>query len=54
MKPTSSAASSTNPSYTMVGVLFDYHPIQGEVGAAAMTPVTFLPAAGSKWTRATA
>jgi hypothetical protein len=54
VKPTSSAASSTNPSYTMVGVLFDYHPIQGEVGAAAMTPVTFLPAAGSKWTRATA
>jgi hypothetical protein len=53
VKPTSSAASSSNPTYTMVGVLFEYHPIQGEVGAAAMTPLVFMPAAGSKITRAT-
>lgn len=51
---TSSSPSATNPSYTMVGVLFEYHPLQGEVGAASMTPLVFLPAQGSYITRATA
>lgn len=51
---TSSSVSSSNPSYTMVGVLFEYHPLQGEVGAASMTPLVFLPAQGSFITRATA
>ena len=49
-----STISSTNPSYTMVGVLLEYHPINGEVGAANMTPFSFVPAAGSYITRATA
>ena len=46
---------STSPgvTYTMVGVLFEYHPLNGEVGAASMTPLTFLPAQGSYITRAT-
>ncbi len=49
-----STFSATNPSYTMVGVLLEYHPINGEVGAANMTPVEFVPAAGSYIQRATA
>jgi len=47
-------ASSTAPSYTMVGVLLDYHPIAlGAPGEASQTPVTFVPAPGSYITRAT-
>ncbi len=46
--------SSTAPSYTMVGSPFDYSPINGEVGAANQTTVTFLPVAGSYITRGTA
>lgn len=47
-------ASATAPSYAMVGVLFDYTPIDVEIGNASQTTVTFMPAAGSKITRATA
>ena len=47
-------ASSTAPSYTMVGVLLDYNPIDVEIGAASQTAVTFVPAAGSFITRGTA
>jgi hypothetical protein len=47
-------ASSTAPSYTMVGSPFEYSPINGEIGAASQTSVTFLPVAGSYITRATA
>ncbi len=46
-------ASATAPSYTMVGAPFDYSPINGEVGAANQTTVTFLPVAGSYITRGT-
>lgn len=46
-------ASSTAPSYTMIGAPFDYSPINGEVGAANQTTVTFLPVAGSYITRGT-
>lgn len=46
-------ATSTAPSYTMVGCLFEYSPINGEVGAASQTQVTFLPAASSALSRAT-
>ncbi len=49
-----STFSATNPSYTMVGILLEYHPVNGEVGAANMTPFSFLPAAGSYIQRATA
>lgn len=54
VKPTSSAVSTTNPSYTMTAILLDYPPISGTVGEANTIDVTFVPAAGSKITRATA
>lgn len=47
-------ASSTAPSYTMVGCLFDYNPIDVEIGNASQTTVTFMPAQGSYITRGTA
>jgi hypothetical protein len=54
VKPTSAAVSATNPSYTMTALLFDYSPIDATVGEISMPEVTFLPAPGSKITRATA
>lgn len=48
------AASSTTPSFTLVGIPFTYTPIDGSVGEASMTKVTFRPAAGQSITRATA
>jgi hypothetical protein len=45
--PTSSIGSATNPSMTMVGIPFTYHPLDGTVGAASMTKILFKPAAGS-------
>lgn len=54
VKPTSSAVSTTNPSYTGTMILLDYQPISGTVGEANTIDVTMLPAAGSKITRATA
>lgn len=53
VKPTSATVSATNPTYTLVGVLMGYNPLDGEVGAASMTTVEFLPAAGNKITRGT-
>jgi len=53
-KPTNAAVSATNPSYTMSGSPFDYQPITGTVGELATVDVTFLPAPGSKITRAIA
>lgn len=47
-------ATSTNPKYTMVGVLLDYSPLDVEIGTASQTPVVFVPAPGSSLTRATA
>lgn len=47
-------ASSTAPSYTMVGSPFSYSPINiGGPGEASTTQVTFLPVAGSSITRGT-
>jgi hypothetical protein len=43
----------SNPKYSMVGNLFSYQPVNGEVGAASMITVTFMPAQGSSTTRAT-
>lgn len=43
----------TNPKYEMVGVPFTYNPVDGEVGAASMTTVSFMPAQGSALTRGT-
>ena len=53
VKPTSSAVSSTNPSYTMTGILIGYEPLNGTVGDADTIDVEFLPAAGSSIVRAT-
>lgn len=53
VKPTSSSASSTNPSFTMTGVLLDYSPIDATVGEISMPEVVFVPAPGSSIARAT-
>ena len=50
VKPTSASVSSTNPSYTMSALLFDYNPIDATVGEISSPKVTFLPAPGSKIT----
>jgi len=51
-KPSSAVVSATNPSYTMSALLFDYTPIDATVGEISQPEVTFLPAPGSKITRA--
>lgn len=53
VKPVNTTVSSTNPSYTMTGLLFDYSPIDASVGEISAPEVSFLPAPGSKITRAT-
>ncbi len=53
VKPTSSAVSSTNPSYTMTGILLNYQPINATVGEISTPQVTFVPAPGSSIVRAT-
>jgi hypothetical protein len=48
-------ASGTAPSYTMVGSVYSYNPIDaGAPGDASMTQVTFKPIQGSGITRGTA
>jgi len=42
VKPTSSAVSSTNPSFTATCILLDYSPLAGEVGAANQTSITLV------------
>jgi hypothetical protein len=54
IKPTSATVSSTNPTYTAVVTPFSYHPIDGSVGDANKTDVTFRCVQGGKITRATA
>lgn len=39
VRPTSAAASSTNPKYTMTGRLFTFNPLAGAVGDAATTDI---------------
>lgn len=46
VKPTSAGVGPTNPTFTMTGVLLDYNPIDGAVGAASTTSVT-IPNAGT-------
>jgi len=48
------SASSTNPKWTLPFVLLDYSPLDGKVGAASMTQVTFVPSAGTSIVRGTA
>lgn len=53
VKPTSAAVGTANPSYTMLGVLPDYTPIDGGVGALSAVSVTFMNADQSGIVRAT-
>jgi len=53
-KPSSAAVSATNPSYSMSGILLSYQPIDATVGEISTPDVVFVPAPGSKITRATA
>lgn len=49
-----STAASTAPSYTMVGAVYDYNPINATApGAVSLTQVTFKPVQGSGITRGT-
>lgn len=52
MRPTSAAASATNPKYTGNAVLETYPPLSGEVGALATVSASFRSGAGSTLTRA--
>jgi hypothetical protein len=52
VKPTTSAVSSTNPSYTAIVAPFTYKPLSGQVGAASQTSVEFLCCAGGAIVRA--
>lgn len=53
-KPSSAATSSSNPSYTLSSLLFEYTPIDASVGEISMPKVTFLPAPASSIVRAVA
>lgn len=53
-KPTSAAVSSTNPSFSGTFILLGWEPLKATVGEAATTDVTFVPAAASSITMATA
>lgn len=53
VKPTSAAISSSNPSYTMSGLLPEYMPIDGSVGAASTISVTFINGGTAGVTKAT-
>jgi hypothetical protein len=52
VRPTSSAASTTNPKYTATCILLEYQPLSGKVGDLSETEVTF-PAQRTGITRAT-
>lgn len=52
-KPVAGTTTTTNPSYTVTALLFDYSPIDATVGEISMPEVTFLPAPGSQIVRAT-
>lgn len=52
VRPTSSAASVTNPKYTATVILLEYQPVSGKVGDLSETEVTF-PAQRTGITRAT-
>jgi hypothetical protein len=53
VRPTSSAASSTNPKYTMTSRLFSYSPIAGAVGDASTTSLVFRNAGTAGLVRGT-
>jgi len=53
VRPTTAAVSATNPEYSMTGVLLNYSPISGGVGAASTTDVTIRNSSQAGITRAT-
>ncbi len=53
IRPTSAAASTTNPKYTGNAVLESYPPLSGEVGALGTISATLRSGGGSALTRAT-
>lgn len=54
VRPTSAAASSTNPVYTMTGRVFQFNPLAGAVGEASRTPVVIRNGGTAGITRGTA
>lgn len=53
VKPDAGAVSATNPSYTMQGYLMNYSPLDGSVGDASTTSVSFQNGATTGIVRAT-
>lgn len=53
VKPDNSAVSTTNPSYTMTGVLPSYTPLDGQVGQASKVSITFENSGDTGIVRAT-
>lgn len=45
--------SATNPKWTQVSGIFEYHPVNGTIGEVSVTSVTFKPISGQTLTRAT-
>jgi hypothetical protein len=54
VKHTNAATSATNPLYSMSALLFNYSPLDGAIGDASTTNVTFKNASQAGLTRATA
>ena len=52
IKPATGTVSSVNPSYTATMSPYEYSPLNGKVGEANQTSVTFKPVAGSSIVRA--
>lgn len=53
VRPTSAAASGTNPKYSMTGRLFQFNPVAGAVGDAATTDIPIRNAGTAGLTRGT-
>lgn len=53
VKPANAAVSTTNPLYSMTGVLLNYNPLDGQVGNASTTDVAINNGAQAGLTRAT-
>ena len=53
VQSSSATVNSTNPKWSMLGTPFTYNPMDGNVGDASTTKVTFKPVAGQAITRGT-
>jgi hypothetical protein len=53
IKPTATTVSSTNPTYTATVAPYEYSPLNGSVGDASQTTITYKCAAGGVIVRAT-